>query len=116
MNDATLIGLAVGFLTYWLVQSDAKLGWWIRFQTWWSNKVPASWNGKPFTCPLCMSFWLSFVIYTYRTLVGYIGAPYGDMQLWLWTAGTTVSYLFASSAISLLFVMLMDKLSITIMK
>jgi len=67
MEIVLLAGLATGFVVHLLVDSGAAPAWWYRFVTWWAKHF---FKGKPFTCALCMSFWVSLLFLLLALLLG----------------------------------------------
>lgn len=94
------IGLASGYFNYVLTDyvSHAAPGWWYKFVDWWRLRFFA---GKPFTCTICMAFWLPNFAWAFAVAIG--------------CAPLTPSVLFftgASFAIALLVEKLMARMDI----
>ena len=64
IEQAFVVGLAVGYLD-WLLVGDEQghVPIWTPFVDWWIRSTKHSAGGKPFTCELCMAFWLSAVLH-----------------------------------------------------
>lgn len=95
LDEVVMLGLAIGFVVYLLGPSQVMPSVWQSF---------TSRFGKPFTCIVCMSFWTALI-------------------LWLVFDGvtTTIDYktviqATASAAVSIAYVLALDKLNITILK
>lgn len=124
MIESTIkAGLAAGFLSYLLTQSDAAPKWWKLFQLWWFDH--GLWKGKPFSCMLCMSFWCAFMF----TVPGYVISTFyykviscptcevGQQSFEMWySLAYVVTDTLAAACIAVLVGYLIDKLSITIVK
>ena len=87
-----IAGLSAGYLVYVLTVSHARPDWWAHFQNWWRTvAAPAAWNGKPFTCAVCMSFWMAGL----TSSLHWIGRRPISMPIVLleWLAATAISLL-----------------------
>jgi hypothetical protein len=99
--EVALAGLAAGYLAYLLAVSDARPHWYKMWQYVWAIKVaPRGWEGKPFSCLVCMSFWLSALAMLPRVL-WQAGQPSWS-QLAAWAIVHWAVEVFAASAVALL--------------
>lgn len=62
MSTIIRTGIGAGYLVYIAVLSHARPEWWAKLQAWWRRTGPAAWDGKPITCGVCMSFWISLFL------------------------------------------------------
>lgn len=118
MEDVVFAGLGSGYLVYMLMYSDAAPGWWKRWQGWWeATKLGFIWKGKPFSCSLCMSFWVGLLATIVLETRFWIVFFWVDPQDWFYEVYLQVArfglHALAVVAISFAFTLLLDRLSIT---
>jgi len=64
IEKVVVVGLAAGYLDWLLVGEEQEyVPVWSPFVSWWLRATKNSAGGKPFTCELCMAFWLSVVLH-----------------------------------------------------
>jgi len=132
MTTDTLIrtvvtGLAAGYLSYLLIVSSSSPKIWQRFVSWWSRLIPR-WEGKPFNCVLCLSFWLVLLqvipMYAWRIeiLAGYLNPNWctncGVYSIWpefVTLSFEYVSIIFAGAAIAVTTTYVADRLGTVIL-
>lgn len=61
MTSIVVVGLAAGYLTWLLVENASDVPVWRNIVDWWIQRTKyfPLLMGKPLTCSVCMSFWLS---------------------------------------------------------
>lgn len=111
--DVMIPGLAAGYLAYLLAGgSGAEPEWWKIFLNRWTRVAPKSWDGKPFGCAVCQSFWWALVLQAPRLtqlvfLQGYRQLSSWGLSAWIFVAillAQAFFEVFATAAVSLLVV------------
>lgn len=102
LAETVMVGLAVGYLVRTFVQNiDTIPGWLRRLYDAWREIAPDSWDGKPFRCSICMSFWGSVIMW--------FAVLSNDTQALHWPLPVIV--ILASSLISLVIVDALTRLN-----
>jgi len=103
------IGLAAGFIVYFLDDASHPMLW-QRFKNKWLDTFPEL-AGRPFNCDLCMSYWVS----TFLLLIYHLVFPL-PLALTASIVFDSVISIFSVAAVSLLFVRLANRLNITVIR
>jgi hypothetical protein len=109
-----IVGLAAGFISYLVVDSSAMPKWWYKFIDWWKEKSPWG-SAKPFTCSLCMSFWVSVVLIAISKSSYLLNLVYFPIKTIPDALGGIFVVAFASAGLSLLLNRILDRLSTLIL-
>lgn len=115
LENVFVVGLAAGYITYLVVDSSSMPQWWYRFRDWWRDKffIGKAFHGKPFTCNLCMSFWVSVALILIQCL-WIIGDPQILLTLTFRGLVYDIVFAFACAGVAYLVDRLLDRLNTTI--
>ena len=104
LDDTLIIGLFVGWILYFWFDYIDELR--TRFVDWWWERVPI-FEGKPFSCPVCMGFWLSIITWAINIIIFWQAlGRLGESTIWFAILGV-----FGSSIIALIIESLMKRLN-----
>ena len=104
LESVVIAGVASGFAVYLLRENGPMPIWWSNFIRWLANHGVM--GGKPFTCSVCMSFWISaFIVVAFQNFMPKLA----NMTIHGYAEGIVI--LLCVSGFSVLYYSIVDRLN-----